>query len=67
MECVQLPTCLLCISALQLVHDIVISYFLLSVCTSVKHDEKCTVFYGLGVERGGEEDRLSILDVGLSN
>ena len=23
--------------------------------------------FGLGVERGGEEDRLSILDVGLSN
>ena len=38
----------------------VISYILLSVCTSVKRDEKCTVFYGLGVERGGEEDRLSI-------
>ena len=42
-------------------------YILLSVCTSVKRDEKCTVSYGLGVERGGEEDRLSILDVGLSN
>ena len=55
-------------------HDIVINYFLLSVhvlqLNVMKNVLDSLGFihkFGLGVERGGGEDRLSILDVGLSN